>query len=98
MKKLKKMIAGALAVAVSVVCMMPFASSAAGPATFDSNKDPNGDGYLNMGDVTYILQCLGGRYYAPDYKELDMDNNGLVTRVDALLIQYYIVELIEGSD
>lgn len=95
MKKLKKLIAGALAVAVSAVCMMPFASGAAGPKTFNFNKDPNGDGSLNIADATYITQCLGGRYFARDYEQLDMDDNGLVTRVDALLIQYYEAGIIK---
>lgn len=95
MRKLRKLIAGALAAAVSAVCMMPFVCSAAGPKTFDFDKDPNGDGILNMADATYIIQCLGGYYIPSDYTQLDMDNNGLVTYVDATLIQYYIAGLIK---
>lgn len=98
MKKFRKLIAGALAAAVSAVCMMPFVCSAAGPKTFDFNKDPNGDGFLNMADVTYIIQCVNGRYFPSDYKKLDMDNNGLVTQVDATLIQYYIAGVIKEGN
>lgn len=94
MKRLKKLIAGALAATVSAACMMPFMCLAAGPKTFDFSKDPNGDKSLDMADAVYIIQCLGGYYFASDYKNLDMDNNGLVTRVDALLIQYHIAGLI----
>lgn len=95
MKKLKKLIAGALAVAVSAVCMMPLASSAAGPKTFNFNKDPNGDGSLDLADSVYIVQCICGRYFESDYKNLDMDDNGLVTQVDALLIRYYEAGIIK---
>lgn len=95
MKRFKKLIASVLAAAVSATCMMPFMCSAAGPKTFDFNKDPNDDKKLNMADVTYIIQCLGGYYFPSDYKNLDMDNNGLVTRVDATLIQYYLAGVIK---
>lgn len=95
MKRLKKLIAGALAFAVSAVCIMPLASSAAGPKTFNFNKNPNGDGVLDLADAVYIMQCLSGRYFASDYKELDMDDNGLVTQVDVLLIQYYEAGIIK---
>lgn len=91
MKKMRKLLAGIMTavVAASMIATIPFASaSAAGPSTFDSSKDPNGDGVLNIADATYILQCLLGRYHPSDYNNLDMDNNGLVTRVDVLLTQY----------
>ncbi len=89
MKKLKKLIAGVLAI-ISATYMLPFICSASGPKTFDFCKDPNNDGVLNMADVATIIQCLSGYYFPPDYKKLDMDNNGLVTQVDALLIQCYL--------
>ena len=83
MKKLKKLIAGALAVAVSAVCMMPFASGAA------SRPDPNGDGDFNIADATYIVQYLGGRFSPQDLSKLDVDGNGVVSQMDAYCVQLY---------
>lgn len=88
-KKLKKLIAGALAVAVSAVCMMPLASSAAGPKTFNFNKDPNGDGSFDFADATYIILYLAGRIEPTDLSALDVDGNGVISRMDVYCVQLH---------
>lgn len=84
MKKLKKMIAGALAVAVSAVCMMPFAVLAS-----EIDKDPNGDGDFDIADATYILLYLRGNIQPADITQLDINNNGIVSQLDLDMIYLY---------
>lgn len=88
-KKIKSIFVSILTTILTTCSLSLLTSLAAGPTTFDNTKDPNGDGHLTIADAAYIYQCLLGRYYTQDYSELDVDNNGLVTEVDALLIQYY---------
>lgn len=94
-KKSKSLFVSIFTTILTICSLTSLTSSAAGPATFDNTKDPNGDGQLTMADSAYIYQCLMGRYYAQYYSELDVDNNGLVTEVDALLILYYNAGVLE---
>lgn len=86
MKKLKRLIAGALTAVVTAASVMPLTGSAA----FDKTKDPNQDGKLTFADATYIIQCLSGVYVPSSYDNLDMDNNGIVSQVDIFLIENYL--------
>lgn len=94
-KKFKSLFMSIFTTILTICSLTLLTSSAAGPATFDSTKDPNGDGQLTIADSAYIYQCLKGRYYTQNYSEFDVDNNGLVTEVDALLIQYYDAGVLE---
>lgn len=80
MKKLKKLIAGALAVAVSAVCIMPLAS-------VNAASDPNGDGSFDFADATYIILYLAGRIEPKDLSALDVDGNGVISRMDVYCVQ-----------
>lgn len=92
---MKKFLTSLIAAAVTLTTAVASVALAAGPETFDRTKDPNGDGVLTIADATYISQCLLGRYFPQRYSNLDMDNNGLVTEVDALLIFYYDAGVIK---
>lgn len=89
MKQLKKLLAGALATVVSATCMMSFTSSAG----FMPFRDPNGDGKLNMADYICIVQYLAGLYIYTDMTQLDMNDNGIVSEVDAILLNGYLTEV-----
>lgn len=91
---MKKLLTGVVAAVVTLTTAIAGVASASGPETFDRTKDPNGDGVLTVADATYISQCLLGRYFVQRYSNLDMDNNGLVTKADAMLILYYDAGLI----
>lgn len=93
-KKIKELIVCILVATLTAGSMTQYMCSAAGPRTFDKTKDPNGDGVITVADATYISLCLRGRYFVQRYSNLDMDNNGLVTEVDAKLILYYDAGLI----
>ncbi len=60
-------------------------------ATFDSSKDPNGDGHINIADYVYIVQYLTGHYILTDaaINQLDMNCNGVISIVDANSIIIY---------
>ncbi len=64
---------------------------------FNPNKDPNGDGMLDFSDATYIYQCLGGNYKPSDLTQLDIDDNGVVSDVDAMYAQMYDAGLIHSE-
>lgn len=61
--------------------------------------DANGDGYVNMGDVTSIIQHIGNQdEYGLSPQELanaDTNGDGLVTGMDAIAIQYLLAEQID---
>ncbi len=86
MKIFKRAAACAVTVMLTVLALVPFVTLAETPY-INKNKDPNGDGRLTIADSTYILQCLGGRYVPSDYGQLDMNDNGVVSYVDSLLVQ-----------
>lgn len=94
MKRLKKLIAGALAAAVSAVCMMPLASGAVG----SGYPDPNGDGSLDLADATYIIQYLAGRFEPEDLSELDVDRNGVISQMDVYCVQLKEAGLWEAKN
>ncbi|MCM1529576.1 MAG: trypsin-like peptidase domain-containing protein [Alistipes sp.] len=83
MKRIISCLASLLVASATAVAMI---SSA---AATNPNKDPNGDGVLDVSDATYIYQTLGGRYNPSDLTQLDLDDNGVVSDVDALRAQYY---------
>lgn len=89
MRKLRKLIAGALATTISAISMISFTSS----ASFMASRDPNGDGKLNMSDYVCIIQYLGGLYIYTDMQQLDMNDNGVVSEVDAILLRSYLLEV-----
>lgn len=83
MKKLISCLASLLAASATAVAMI---SSA---AVTKPNKDPNGDGVLDIADATYIYQTLAGKYNPSDLTQLDIDDNGVVSDPDAIRVQYY---------
>lgn len=91
MKKLKKLIAGALAVAVSAVCMMPLAS-------VNAASDPNGDGSFDLADSVYIIQYLAGRFEPKNLSALDVDGNGVISRMDVYCVQLKEANLWEDKN
>lgn len=74
---------------VSVLVVSATAIATVSSGAFNPNKDPNGDGILDIADATYIHQCLGGKYNPSDLTQLDMDDNGVVSAVDAMYAQMY---------
>lgn len=86
MKILKKVIVCVITAMFTFLPTVPFVTLADAPY-INMNKDPNGDSRLTIADMTFILQCLGGRYVPNDYGQLDINDNGVVSYVDALLVQ-----------
>ena len=61
-------------------------------ATYNPNKDPNGDGVINVADYVYIVQYLNGSL--PDItdlnpEQLDLNDNGVVSITDAQMVLVY---------
>jgi hypothetical protein len=69
--------------------LIPLSGSAA-----IGDVDPNGDGYVNMSDSVYILQYLAGEFEPTDLNALDFDENGIISYIDALKVQYYDAGLL----
>lgn len=56
--------------------------------------DPNGNGTYEMADAIYIYQYLAGGFDITDSDDLirlDFSGNGIISNVDGLKIQYYIM-------
>ena len=57
------------------------------------NYDANGDGDVNMSDAVYILQYLCGNFEPADLNKCDVDGNGVISPMDAYIIQGHIINL-----
>ncbi len=86
--KLKKLLAGVVAVTTSAICMIPSASYAA--TTNILLGDSNGDGYVNIADATFINQYLGGAYAtnAKNFTAMDINEDGIIDQTDQYMLQY----------
>ncbi len=82
---------------MSISVLASTATALAASSAFNPNKDPNGDGSLTIADMAYIYQCLGGRYKPSDLTELDVDDNNVVSEVDAVYVQMYDAGMILES-
>ena len=82
MKKIPIRIASILIATLTVI-------SSASYAAFNPNKDPNGNGILDLADAIYIQQFLAGKYNPSDLTELDVDDNDVVSSLDSSLVQSF---------
>lgn len=51
--------------------------------------DPDGDGRIGINDAVLIMQYLAGRFEPTDLSKLDIDQNGVISRMDAYYAQLY---------
>ncbi len=78
----KRMFSLLTAMVVAVMSLVSTVVSAA-------DKDPNGDGKIDLSDAVYIMQCLAGVYKPADLEQLDFDSNNIVSSNDCTMIQRY---------
>lgn len=90
---MKKIISGLISIALVVTNVITSISS----ASFNPNKDPNGDGVLNLADYVYVKQCLAGKYKPSNLSALDVDDNNVVSDVDAKYIMMYDAGVVSMS-
>lgn len=55
-------------------------------------KDPNGDGVLDLYDIIYIEKFLIGKIYPTDVTRLDYSGNGIVSKLDEVMIAKYMAD------
>ena len=92
---IKKKFTAALAAGLMV---LPFGTvSLTAEGAFNPNKDPNGDGSLDIADAIYISQYLIGYHEPVDLSELDVDCNDIVSVVDKIYVQMYEAGSISGN-
>ncbi len=82
MKVNKKLMSFLLSGVMAVMTCGALSASAAVP-------DPNGDGVINISDAVYIMQYLKGVFEPTDLSRLDIDQNGVISRMDAYYAQLY---------
>lgn len=51
--------------------------------------DPDGDGKIGINDAVLIMQYLAGRFEPTDLSRLDINENGVVSAMDAYYAQLY---------
>lgn len=61
------------------------------------DKDPNGDGVLDVYDSIQIQQYLHGLIDADNLNEYDINNNGLVTLFDAWVVNAHLLGILKNS-
>ncbi|MDE7226617.1 MAG: trypsin-like peptidase domain-containing protein, partial [Ruminococcus sp.] len=91
---MKKFLTGLLASIVTLTTAVAGVTSAVG---YNPNKDPNGDGVITVADATCIYQCLGGKYKPLDLTQLDVDDNAVVSDVDAMYILMHDAGVLSTS-
>lgn len=75
--------------AAAIMMTASIATSFVASAGFNPNKDPNGDGRITIADSTYIQMALAGKFKPVDLDQLDADDNGVVSYVDAVYYQLH---------
>lgn len=70
--------------------IMAVMSCSAVSASAEYNMDVNGDKSVTIADAVLIMQYLGGSFEPADLTKYDVNENGVVTDVDALVITDYI--------
>ncbi|MBP3760428.1 MAG: trypsin-like peptidase domain-containing protein [Ruminococcus sp.] len=89
---MKKLMSGFVAVCVSMITVLSSVAS----ASFNPNKDPNGNGYMSISDSVYIDQYLIGHHEPTDLSQLDVDDNDVVSTVDSEYVQMYDAGIISN--
>lgn len=82
---MKKLLSCLVSIGVLASIMTSFGASSA----FNPNKDPNGDGHMTLADAAYIYQSLYGNYKPTNLTELDVNDNNVVSDVDAVYVQMH---------
>lgn len=61
-------------------------------------RDPNGDGSIDLADSVFIQQFLVGNKLPWDLTSLDFDQNGVISKFDARMVQLYLLNLYNAPD
>ncbi|MDE6539177.1 MAG: dockerin type I repeat-containing protein [Ruminococcus sp.] len=85
--KLKRKLASFVVAGIMAVMLCSALTSSA------YNYDANGDGDVNMSDAVYILQYLCGNFEPADLNKCDVDGNGVISPMDAYIVQGHIINL-----
>lgn len=70
-------------------------STVSASALKEEQLDVNGDGRANIADAVLIMQYLGGSFEPTDLTKYDVDKNGVVSDMDACIIQLYAAGVLE---
>lgn len=89
--KVKRIINGIITATVLAASCLPMGANAAGVADLD------GDGRINMADCIRIYNYLAGGTAPTDATTYDISGNGIVSRLDATLLQLYITQIWNGE-
>ena len=95
MKNKKRPVAVALSAVLAAASAVQTVASAGNPY-INKNKDPNGVGGLTISDSIYISQYLNGVFSPTDLDQLDVNDNYVVSDVDATLVQLYDAGVISS--
>lgn len=82
MKVNKKLMSFLLSGVMAVMTCGALSASAAAP-------DPDGDGRIGINDAVLIMQYLAGRFEPTDLSKLDVNENGVISPMDAYYAQLY---------
>ncbi|MDE6835234.1 MAG: dockerin type I repeat-containing protein [Ruminococcus sp.] len=95
MKLKRKLASFVVAGIMAVMSCGSLVSSAAIPY---KNMDANDDGNVAIGDAVYILQYLSGCFEPTNPERCDVDKNGIISPIDAYIIQYHFLGIEVEDD
>ncbi|MCM1505777.1 MAG: dockerin type I repeat-containing protein [Ruminococcus flavefaciens] len=55
----------------------------------EDSGDVNGDGKVTLADAVCIMQYLCGHHEPTDLNKYDVDQNGVISPMDAYIVQVY---------
>lgn len=88
MKIHKKITAFTTSLVLAFLAALPLSANADGNY-INLNKNPNGIGGLTIADAVCILQYLAGAFEPSILDQLDINDSGIISQVDAQLIIMY---------
>lgn len=88
MKIKRKLTSFVISVIMSVMSYSSVTSSAY------NNMDVNNDGKVSLADAVCILQYLSGNHEPTDLSRYDIDGNGVISSMDAYIIQLHDLNLL----
>ena len=94
MKLKRRLVSFVVAGLMAVVPCVSLASSAATHLKYDAN----GDNVENLADAIYILQYLSGVFEPTHPEYCDINGNGIVSIVDADMIEWHCIDMLEVND
>ena len=90
---MKKILTALLSAVLLGTALLPLSAGAT-----TAIPDPDGNGSIGISDQVTILTYLAGRHEPTNLTAYDVDENGIVSHMDAKCIELYLAQQWNGED